>query len=170
MSAPSSLRLANVMRRLAFIVGAAACLALIWPQSLGGPVAYVQVNGHSMDPTMALGDLAIVRRHASYRVGDVVAYKIPKGEFGAGAEVIHRIIAVNAEDTFVTQGDNKPLPDPWRPKATDVVGKAWLRVPGAGTKLAKVSAPLPLGVLCGALCFMAAFVRPSRSPLAGLAR
>src|SRR3954462_8726752 len=127
------------------------CGWLIWPQSLGGSVAYVDVNGHSMDGTYRTGDLVVVRRHAHYAVGDIVAYRIPSGEFGAGAQVIHRIIGGNSATGFTTQGDNKPLPDPWHPKTTDIVGRPWLHLAGAGTKVAALSRPIPLGLFCAVL-------------------
>ncbi|MBV9368836.1 MAG: hypothetical protein JO074_03325, partial [Frankiales bacterium] len=39
------------------LIAALGLLAMMWPQSLGGDVAYVRVDGHSMDPTLHLGDL-----------------------------------------------------------------------------------------------------------------
>ena len=124
---------------------------MLWPQSLGGAVAYVRVDGHSMDPTFHMGDLAIVRRQSSYRIGDPVAYRIPKGEFGAGAMVIHRLIGGNGVTGYVTKGDNKNLPDEWHPKTGDIVGRVRYDVPGFGTKLAALTKPMYLGGLVAAL-------------------
>ena len=92
----------NVLVWIALLGG----LALMWPQSLHGKVAYVAVDGHSMDGTYHTGDLIVVRRHSDYRVGQIIAYRVPKGEFGAGAEVIHRIVGGNPSGGFTTKGDN----------------------------------------------------------------
>src|SRR4051794_27546285 len=102
--------------RWMLLVAAVGLLAMFWPQSLGGHVSYVRVDGHSMDPTFHMGDLAIVRRQSSYRVGDAVAYRIPRGEFAAGAMVIHRLVGGNGTTGYVTKGDNKTLLDEWHPK------------------------------------------------------
>jgi len=135
----------------ALLVAAIGLLAMLWPQSLGGEVAYVRVDGHSMDPTFHLGDLAVVRRQSSYRIGDPVAYRIPKGEFGAGAMVIHRLIGGNGTAGYVTKGDNKDRPDEWHPKTADIVGRVRYDVPGFGSALAAFSKPMYLGGLVAAL-------------------
>lgn len=133
------------------LVATAAFLVMFWPQSLGGKVSYVRVDGDSMYPTLHMGDLAVVRRQSSYRIGDPVAYRIPKGEFGAGALVIHRLIGGNGVTGFVTKGDNKTLPDEWHPRTDDVLGRVRYDVPGAGQRLATLTKPIYLGALVGGL-------------------
>ena len=129
----------------------AVMMWMIWPQSLGGDVAYARVNGHSMDGTYRNGDLIVVRAESHYSVGDIIDYRIPKDEFGAGAQVIHRIIGGNGTDGFITKGDNRTRPDDWHPRTADVVGHARLRLAGMGIWLTNLSAPLPLGLLCAGL-------------------
>ncbi len=60
-------------------------ICLFWahflrPESLGGRAGYVLVSGQSMEPRYHTGDLVLVHRHASYRVGQVIAYRVPKGD------------------------------------------------------------------------------------------
>ena len=141
----------------------AAGLFVIWPQSLGGSVAYVKVDGHSMDPTYHTGDLAVVRRQSSYRVGDAVAYRIPRGDFGAGSLVIHRLIGGDGEKGYITQGDNRSIVDPWHPRTADIVGRVRMNVPGAGSRVAELSKPIYLGGLVAALT-VAVMLVPSREP------
>jgi signal peptidase I len=129
----------------------AAILFVIWPQSLGGSVAYIKVQGHSMDGTYRSGDLIVVRKHSHYAVGDIITYRIPNGEFGAGAQVIHRIVGGNGTTGFITKGDNRKSVDDWHPRNSDVVGESWLRAPGAGVWFSRISQPLPLGVIVGGL-------------------
>src|SRR5579875_1905124 len=79
--------------KLAALVGiAAACLWFGLPQGLGGRADWVLVSGTSMLPRLHTGDLVLVERRSSYHVGEVVAYRIRKGEIGAGHVVIHRIV------------------------------------------------------------------------------
>src|SRR5947199_8150681 len=81
------------------------------PESLGGNAGYVLVSGQSMEPRYHTGDLVLVERRQSYRPGQVIAYRVPKGDPMAGAQVIHRIIGGDAEHGFVVRGDNRTAPD-----------------------------------------------------------
>ena len=133
---------------------AAATVALgflFWPQSLGGKVSYVKVDGQSMYPTFHFGDLAIVRQQASYKIGDPVAYRIPKGEFGAGAMVIHRLIGGDGVHGYVTKGDNRTIKDEWHPRTADIVGKVQYDLPAMGSKLAALTRPVYVGGLVAGL-------------------
>ena len=146
------------MRRLAkalwYLVGVAAAVAWTFtlrPQSLGGPAGYVMVRGVSMNPTYHPGDLVVTRLRHSYATGDIVAYRVPKGELGAGIVVVHRITGGSATTGYVLQGDNNAQPDDWHPKRPDVVGTAWFSVPYLGVVLAWLRAPLTLASLAAAV-------------------
>src|SRR2546423_15461954 len=86
-------------RQIALIaVQLALVAALGWfclPQRLGGRADWVMVSGTSMLPRLHTGDLVLVEHQASYHVGEVVGYRVPKGQVGAGDVVIHRIIGGN---------------------------------------------------------------------------
>src|SRR4029079_17591415 len=71
------------------LLGAAAAtwVLVLRPTSLGGPATYIVIRGDSMDPTYATGDLVILEQAASYGPGDIVAYRVPAGELGAGLAV-----------------------------------------------------------------------------------
>src|SRR5436190_23736990 len=99
------------------------------PQSLGGSAGYVLVSGQSMEPRYHTGDLVLVLKRKSYHPGDLIAYRVPKGDPMAGAQVIHRIVGGDATHGFVVRGDNRTAPDVWRPKPGDIVGSKALRLP-----------------------------------------
>jgi len=151
-----------------------AFAALFWPQSLGGKVAYVRVDGHSMDPTFHMGDLAIVRKQPSYQIGDPVAYRIPKGEFGAGAMVIHRLVGGNGETGYITKGDNRNIKDEWHPRTSDVVGRVRYDIPAAGDRIATFTKPMYLGGLVAGLTVLVMLIpskpKPTRVRPTGLAQ
>jgi signal peptidase I len=129
----------------------AGWLVLLRPVSLGGSVTYVVIRGDSMEPTYASGDLLIVRHEPAYGSRDVVAYRVPEGEVGEGMVVVHRIVGGTAGAGFTLRGDNNPSLDPWLPRGTDVVGKAWLLIPGLGRVLMVIRQPLVLAAIAASL-------------------
>jgi signal peptidase len=156
---PASADVRGLARKALSLLFVAALFAgwaiYLRPQALGGKAGYVLVSGHSMLPRYHTGDLVLVERRDSYRVGQVIAYRVPKGDPMAGAQVIHRIVGGNAEQGFVVQGDNRTAPDVWRPKPADIVGAKALRIPSAVVVLQFLRSPLLLGLI--AACFV--FVR-----------
>jgi signal peptidase I len=138
-------------KRLALIAAQLLVIAtVLWfglPQSLGGRAGWVVISGTSMLPRMHTGDLALVERQSSYHVGEVVAYRVPKGEVGAGYEVIHRIVGGNAKTGWIVKGDNRTGPDVWHPTNSDIVGARLLWVPKAYLVLRFLHTPLLLGLL-----------------------
>ncbi|MEO8273097.1 MAG: signal peptidase I [Chloroflexota bacterium] len=143
------------MRRFAGFVVTAGLLVGWWvnlgPPIVGGPATYVVVRGDSMVPTYETGALVIVHASERYGIGDVVAYRVPEGELGAGLLVIHRIVDGDAAAGYVLQGDNNPAPDPWRPRARDIAGSAWLAIPGVGRAISFLLQPAALAALASAL-------------------
>jgi signal peptidase len=135
----------------------AVLAALLWfclPQSLGGRAGWVLVSGTSMLPHLHTGDLVLVERQAGYHVGEVVAYRVPQGQPGAGHVVIHRIVGGNGTTGWTMKGDNRTGPDIWHPKSSDVVGAKLLRIPNAWLVLRFLRTPLLLGLLAGSLALL----------------
>lgn len=133
-----------------------AGLVVIWPQSLGGRIAYVKVSGHSMEPTLHLGDLVAIRSQSDFHRGDVVAYHVPAHRVGAGAIVIHRIVGGDARHGFTTRGDNNSYDDPWRPRPAQIVGARWVRIPGVADLFGRLRGPLPVAAFAALVAMLAA--------------
>lgn len=120
------------------------------PVQVGGPAAYIIVNGNSMEPVYRRGDLVILHAAAVYQVGDIVTYHHP--EIGP---VIHRIIAQQGNQ-LTLKGDNNAWNDAYRPTLTDVIGKAWLHIPAVGKYLTAARSPFILALLAMALAVVVA--------------
>jgi len=123
--------------------------ALLRPTALGGPATFVMVSGNSMEPTYSHGDLVVLRKAAPYKVGDVVAYPM-KTYLRTGRLVIHRVVGSDG-DGAITQGDNRNTVDPWRPGQSDIRGKAWVHIPGAGNYMARLRQPNVLGAFAAGI-------------------
>lgn len=141
----------NLVVTLALI---ASWFLLLAPQFLGGPIAYVLVSGESMEPTLHDNEFVIARRQDTYARGEIVVYRIPESETGAGGLVIHRIIGGSDQNGYVLQGDNRTTPDLWRPRSTDIAGRLLARVPMAGELIPFLRSPLIVALFAGYMAFL----------------
>lgn len=148
------------MRNLLLVIGVIAWALFLRPEWLGGPATFVLVRGDSMVPTYGNGDFLIAYPQGGYEVGDIVAYKVPAGEVGAGHLVVHRISAITASG-FELQGDNNPASDPWVATSADLVGRVAVRIPAVGLVLAFVLQPVIAGGFAAALVVMFCVSRSS---------
>lgn len=148
-------RARRTARRLGrFLAGLAlvAVVVLIWPARLGGASVLVVVQGRSMEPTHRSGDLVVARVVDDVTTGDVVVYRIPEGQPGAGQLVMHRVRSIRPDGRLVLQGDNRRLPDDLVLGREDVVARAvfglgpWpIRVLGLSPYLSALGLALVVG-------------------------
>jgi len=124
------------------------CLLLaLWPTSFGGRFGMVMVAGNSMEPTFALGDAVVIWREP-VQIGDVILFRVPEGQTGAGNSIIHRVVGGDGRG-WVTQGDNSSSPDNWNPTNSDVMGVARFWIPLGGRVLAVMGSWLLIAALGG---------------------
>jgi hypothetical protein len=57
----------------------------------------------------------------------------------------------SAATGYITQGDNNPYRDVWRPKPQNVIGKRWFLVPKAERLLLALRTPWLIALLAGGL-------------------
>jgi signal peptidase len=151
-----------------FATAIGAWALFLRPNSLGGPVAYVTVSGTSMLPALDAGDLVVTTRAETYRVGDVVTYRVPADHPAAGAKVIHRIIGLDEAGRYLLRGDNANGPDVWHPTPSDVVGRVSFVVPGAGRLIGVLRTPALIAGLAAALAVLYLLGRPTAKPPAAV--
>jgi signal peptidase I len=137
---PCPIRFAIVSRSLVLLL-VGACWAFLAPIQLGGPAAYVIVNGNSMEPLYHRGDLVILHAASDYQIGDIVTYRHP--DIGP---VIHRIIGRDGE-RWIFKGDHNTFIDPYRPVQAGLIGRSWVHLPLVGTVLAQLRSPLAMALL-----------------------
>lgn len=140
---------------LVFTVAVVAFVVYLWPAMLGGSTRLVIVSGHSMEPTYELRDIVVVRDSEDTRIGDVVVFEIPEGE-AESMLVIHRVLELDDEGFFITQGDNRTTPDQWQLTEDDIVGKPLAHIPKGGLALGIIQNTWVIALLVGlvALCLL----------------
>ncbi len=142
----------------AIVLGLGTWAALAPPQ-LGGATSYVITTGISMLPRYHGGDLVLLRRESSYRVGEVAGYH--NGQLKA--TVMHRIVAVEGGH-YLFKGDNNDFIDSYHPTKAQIVGAEWVHLPGWGNFLLMLRAPVVGAALLG-LMWLFVFWPRSRSRL-----
>jgi signal peptidase len=160
MSSTAGRRVARRYRRTLVLSGWIlffAALVVLWPVRFGGFMGITVVSGHSMDGTYSTGDVVFTWHHQTYQPGEVIVYRITDQSIATGLRVVHRVQSVNADGTYTTRGDNNDGIDPWRPRAADVDGAVFLRLPQIGRPLHLIFSPLVLLLLAAAVTAWAVY-------------
>ena len=95
------------------------------PKTFG--FAQIVVISGSMQPTIEVGDLLIIKEQKSYDINDIVTYRWGK------SLVTHRVVGIIAADDpeYITKGDsNNAADEPIR--MSDIEGKVVTRIHGFG--------------------------------------
>lgn len=119
LSPASCLRWAGFFLLLAALV--AFCAGLL-------PLKPVVVATGSMEPAICVGDIALVldTDPGALEAGDVIQYRCD------GYTVVHRVVEVSGDGTFLTQGDSNNAPDANPVSGGQVIGRVVLVVPKIG--------------------------------------
>jgi signal peptidase len=121
----------------------AVALALVLV--LAAPLAFgqrpLQVLSGSMEPTLDVGDIAVVGRiePAQARVGDIVTFRNPEGRL-----ITHRVRAIRPAGrslAFVTRGDANNASEHWTIARSGQLSRLTYRVPHAGTLVRAANSP-----------------------------
>src|SRR3989344_6022832 len=117
------------------------------------------VRSGSMQPQIAVGDLAVVKKQAdgNYKTGDIIAFKNANN---SKTLTTHRIAGIenkNGRIFYQTKGDANKTVDRELVSAENIVGKAYFRLPYLGKLIAftKTSTGFALAVIFPALLVIA---------------
>lgn len=92
-----------------------------------GPYKLIGIETGSMYPQYHIGDGVVIDRNfklEDIKVDDVIAY-----ESNDGILIIHRVIKINADNSFITKGDNNNTPDSLYVTKEKVRGVVRLKIP-----------------------------------------
>jgi signal peptidase I len=110
------------------LIAALALSVFIGAGIVGNPwYRMVTIEGGSMAPTILRGDLIVVRPAPSKVEPGMILVMTVGGEV-----VTHRVVAVNADGTFVTRGDANSVNDAWGSQQIEVDGLYVTTIPWLG--------------------------------------
>ena len=121
-----------------YVLVAQRLLGLAHPTIFGCSTAVV-ISG-SMEPTIKVNDLILIRAAERYTVGEIITYD------DGTRLVTHRIVAVT-EEGFLTQGDANNAQDSQPVAPQQILGKVILTVPHMGALIGMLQTPLGLTCL-----------------------
>lgn len=129
--------------------------------AMGTTSPLVVVTSQSMEPTLHVGDLAVVQRRAPDQIhlGDIVVYQ--DTTYMPGTAIIHRVMSievVNGTYYYTTQGDHNGSPDPGTRTYSEIVGVVVLIIPQLGN--VSLFLRTPTGLLLVAAIFIAILFLP----------
>lgn len=107
------------------------CVIMLWATFGLFGFSPILVAGHSMEPSMDLGDIAIITDASpgSINVGDVIQFE------DGNSSVIHRVIDIQEQGGslfFITQGDNNRIADSMPVSAEHLMGRVVFAIPKIG--------------------------------------
>ena len=116
----------------------------------GGSVTYgyfsAIIGSGSMEPTVFVNDLLLIKSETSYRKDDVITYVSPKGGL-----ITHRVKEVS-DYGYIAQGDANNIPDEEISKQR-VLGRMVFVIPGAGGVIDGILSPAGIALL-GCICLL----------------
>ena len=125
---PGWIRLLAVTASRAYLIALATLGAIvILPGLLGWTPSVVQ--SESMEPHVSTGDIVLASDlpdTSPLPIGAVITFRVDD------RTIVHRLVSVNDDNSFVTAGDANPQLDPWSASRNDITGQARLLVPYIG--------------------------------------
>ena len=106
----------------------AVFLIFFRPVALGGDTLYEPVFTGSMEPTVPVGSIVIIKPTDpnTLQKGEIICFKL-----SGPTSITHRITNITNEG-FITKGDANEDPDQWIVKKENVIGKAIFTIPFIG--------------------------------------
>ncbi len=126
-------KLGNIFYGLVFIVLLlVAAIVAFSTFKFPGNYRLFSVQSGSMEPTIKVGSIVLVKPQSNYRKGDIVTVTDPQNR---RSPVTHRIFSIEeatAGATFQTKGDANKTPDAEKRLQKDILGKVYFSIPYLG--------------------------------------
>lgn len=131
---------------LAFIV-AIALLLIVSVFPITGNYKVMTVISGSMEPSIKMGSVVVVKPVSDYKIGDVITFGPYSRTKAPTTHRIYDIKVVDSQPVYITKGDANNAPDAREIKKSDIVGKVLFSVPFAGYAVEFVKKPLGFALI-----------------------
>ena len=116
---------------LVFIV-AVALLLIVSVFPIPGNYKVMTVLSGSMEPTIKMGSVVVVKPAKDYKVGDIITFGPYSKTKPSTTHRIYEIKNVNSKKVYITKGDANNAPDNREVRKEDILGKVIFSVPYFG--------------------------------------
>jgi len=131
---------------IVFIV-AVAILLIVSVFPITGNYKIMVVQSGSMEPTIKMGSLVIVKPESDYKIGNVITFGPVTKTKAPTSHRIYDIKVINGEPVYVTKGDANNAPDTTEIQKKDIIGKVLFSVPYIGYAVNFAKKPLGFGLI-----------------------
>jgi signal peptidase len=131
---------------IAFIV-AVALLLIVSILPITGNYKIMTVISGSMEPSIKMGSVVMVKPVADYKIGDVITFGPYSKTKAPTTHRIQDIKIVDSQPVYITKGDVNNAPDAREIKKSDIVGKVLFDVPYLGYAVDFAKKPLGFALL-----------------------
>ena len=115
-------------------------LIMVYLVSDLGRFTILAIGSESMHGTIDKGDVVLIdKKNTKYKVGDVLAFNYN------GTVIVHRIVEVNKDNTYITKGDANNGKDNWIVNNRMIKGKVGFYIKYVGWPTVKLSEYLEEG-------------------------
>ena len=116
---------------IAFIV-AVALLLIVSVFPIPGNYKVMTVLSGSMEPTIKMGSVVVVKPAKDYKVGDIITFGPYSKTKPSTTHRIYEIKNVNGKKVYITKGDANNAPDNREVRKEDILGKVIFSIPYFG--------------------------------------
>lgn len=119
-----------------------AILLIVSVLPITGDIKFLVVESGSMEPSIKMGSVVVVKPEQDYKKGDVITFYSPPG---AKVPTTHRVYGtemVSGQIEYITKGDANDTPDRESVKKKYILGKVLIAIPYLGYGVAFVKKPI----------------------------
>jgi signal peptidase len=107
-----------------------------------GNIKIFTVMSGSMEPTIKIGGIVVVKPTLNYKVGDIISFS---ADINVKSSITHRVTAINqkgSQTIYTVKGDANDVPDSNPVKKENVIGRVLFTIPWIGYALVWARQPL----------------------------
>lgn len=109
-----------------------ALLLIISVLPITGNYKVMTVLSGSMEPTIKMGSIVVVKPQENYKIGDIITFTSYNKKKTPITHRIYDMEVVGGYPVYITKGDANNAPDPKKITKKDIIGKVIFSIPYVG--------------------------------------